>query len=52
MDGTSGAGNGVAFATPQLTQVVQGVKTLELPAFNAFGWSLKGNASWKIDGNM
>ena len=52
VDGTSGAGNDVAFATPQLAQVVQGGKTFELPAFNAFGWSQKGNASWKIDGNM
>jgi len=50
--GSNGVGNDVAFTTPEVTQVVQGGNTLTLPAFNAFDWSKKGNASWSVDGNM
>ena len=51
-DGVSGVGNDKAFITPEVKTVKKGGQEVELPAFDAMGWSAKGNASYKIDGNM
>ena len=51
-DGVSGVGNDKAFLTPEVTKVTKGGAEVDLPAFNAFEWSKKGNAAWSIDGNM
>ena len=51
-DGQKGVGNDVAFVKPEVTQVTQGGKVYNLPAFNAMAWSGKGSASYSVDGNM
>ncbi len=51
-DGESGVGNDIAFVTPEVTKVTKGGAEVDLPEFNAFEWSHKGNAAWTIDGNM
>ena len=51
-DGSTGVGNDKAFVTPEVKTVKKGGQMVDLPAFNAYEWSKKGNASWSIDGNM
>ena len=51
-NGVSGVGNDVAFVKPEVTKVKKGGAEVDMPAFNAFEWSKKGNADWSIDGNM
>ena len=51
-DGNTGVGNDAAFVTPQVTTTTKGGQTVNLPKFNAFEWSKKGNAAWSVDGNM
>ena len=50
--GTTGVGNDKAFTTPEVTKVRKGGVEVDLPAFNAFDWSQRGNAAWSVDGNM
>ena len=51
-DGSNNAGNDKAFITPAVTKTTKGGQEVNLPAFNAMAWSAKGNAEYKIDGNM
>ena len=50
-DGVSGVGNDVAFVKPEVTEVTQGGKVYNLPAFDAMAWSGEGSASYSVDGN-
>ena len=51
-DGITGVGNDKAFVKPEVTKVKKNGAEVDLPAFNAFAWSLKGNAAWSVEGNM
>ena len=46
------APNASAFTTPQVTKVVKGGTEADLPVFNAFAWSAKGESNYSVNGNM
>jgi len=50
--GVSGVSNDTAFVSPEVKKVKKGGVEVDMPNFNAFAWSHKGNANWTIDGNM
>ena len=49
---SNNAANNLAFTTPVVKKVKKGGVEVDLPNFNAFAWSKRGNSSYSVDGNM